>query len=153
MIFVHIHMCALNVHYSTCLTDVHYVARAVFVAFPCITVPEGWTGGQRGPSLSINDRADAKNSQLHSRHKGWPLLSAIYVQCIFIFDEVWLSFVDHTSWSPQLSIRKYDQNNWLHMCGSGAVTILRTCNQMVAITAIPLLLKYFVHQSLESQSL
>ena len=82
-------MCALNVHYNTCLTDMHYVARAVFVAFPCIAVPEGWTGGQRGaPSLSINDRADAKKSQLHSRHKGWPLLSAIYVQCIFTFDEV-----------------------------------------------------------------
>ena len=56
MINVHIHMCALNVHYNTCLTDMHYVARAVFVAFPCIAVPEGWTGGQRGP-LPLNKRS------------------------------------------------------------------------------------------------
>ena len=153
------------------MINVHICVHETFITtsawLTCITLPEqcslhfhalqcqrGGLGDRGAPSLSINDRADAKNSQLHSRHKGWPLLSAIYVQCIFTFDEVWLAFVDHTSWSPQLSRRKYDQNNWLHlMCGSGAVTILRTCNQMVAITAIPLLLKYFVHQSLESQSL
>ena len=84
------------------------------ITHSAVQCQRGGLGDRGAPSLSINDRADAKKSQLHSRHKGWPLLSAIYVQCIFIFDEVWLSFVDHTSWSPQLSRRKYDQNNWLH---------------------------------------
>ena len=49
-------MCALNVHYNTCLTDMHYEARAVFVAFPCSAVPEGWTEGQRVP-LPLNKRS------------------------------------------------------------------------------------------------
>ena len=54
-------MCALNVRYNTCLTDVHYVARVVFVAFPCIAVPEGWTG----------DRGAMHYSQYIAVPEGW----------------------------------------------------------------------------------